>query len=53
MALPNCTYYIGLDMGLAFGPMLSGMLYQIVGQEYLFLALASIPLLAVPVVILP
>lgn len=45
----NCTYYIGLDLGLAFGPALSGLLYQAAGQEYLFLALAAVPLLAVPV----
>lgn len=47
--LANCTYYIGLDLGLAVGPMLSGVLYQLVGEGYLFFALACIPLLALPV----
>lgn len=45
----NCTYYIGLDLGLALGPLLSGALYQTAGQERLFLALSLVPLLAVPV----
>lgn len=47
--LANCTYYIGLDAGLAFGPVLAGALYQAVGEEGLFYTLACIPLLSIPV----
>ena len=46
----NCTYYMGLDLGLSLGPVIAGVIYQALGQEYLFLALAFIPLLAVPAV---
>ena len=45
----NCTYYIGLDIGLAFGPTLSGALYGAVGEEKLFLVLAAVPVLSLAV----
>lgn len=48
----NCTYYIGLDLGLAFGPALSGLVYRAAGQEQLFLALSLVPLLAIPAAML-
>lgn len=45
----NCTYYIGLDLGLAFGPTLSGALYGAFGEQGLFLALAVVPALSIVV----
>ena len=45
----NCTYYIGLDLGLAFGPTLSGALYGAFGEQGLFLALAAVPALSIVV----
>ena len=42
----NSTYYIGLDLGLAGGPILAGFFYTHLGSQYMFLALAAVPLLA-------
>ncbi|MCQ4638340.1 MFS transporter [Anaerovorax odorimutans] len=44
--IANSTYYIGLDMGLAGGPILAGFLYTHLGSDYMFLAMAAVPLLA-------
>lgn len=48
----NCTYYIGMDLGMAFGPMIAGGVYQILGERSLFYTMAIFPLLAVPVLLL-
>lgn len=44
--IANSTYYIGLDIGLAGGPILAGFLYAHLGSRYMFLAMAAVPLLA-------
>ena len=44
--IANSTYYIGLDIGLAGGPILAGFLYTHLGSSYMFLAMAVVPLLA-------
>ena len=48
----NSMYYIGLDLGGACGPALSGVIYQIFGSERLFLALALVPALSLVVLAL-
>ena len=47
----NCTYYIGLDLGLAIGPMLAGMLYGAFGEQGIFLILAMVPTLSIAVLV--
>lgn len=44
--LANGTYYIGLDAGLALGPLVSGVLYAAVGGRSMFLVLSAVPLFA-------
>ena len=48
----NCTYYIGMDLGMAFGPIIAGGVYQVAGNEAVFYAMALFPLLAIPVLLL-
>lgn len=47
--IANCTYYIGMDLGMAFGPMIAGGVYQSLGNSALFYVMAAFPLLAIPV----
>ena len=42
--LANSTYYVGLDLGLTFGPTLGGVLFEYLDAEYFFpVFLATIP----------
>ena len=43
--LANSTYYVGLDLGMALGPIIGGVLYGNVNINYFYLFLAiTIPL---------
>lgn len=45
----SSTYYIGLDLGLLLGPVLGGQIYEHIGSSHLFLILAIIPWLSLPI----
>lgn len=47
--IASSTYYIGLDMGLLLGPVLSGQVYEGFGSANMFLILAIIPLFSLPI----
>ena len=48
----NCTYYIGMDLGMALGPVIAGGVYQVAGASLLFYTMAFFPLLAIPILII-
>ena len=45
----NCTYYVGMDLGMAFGPIIAGATYQIAGESAVFYIMSLFPLLSVPI----
>lgn len=48
----NCTYYIGMDLGMAFGPIIAGGAYQMAGDNAVFYIMSLFPLLAVPILLI-
>lgn len=43
--LANSTYYLGLDLGMALGPILGGQLYEHLGMVWFYpLMMSTIPL---------
>lgn len=42
----NCMYYLGLDSGMALGPMIAGLIYNYGYGEEMFFLIAVIPLIS-------
>lgn len=46
--LANSTYYIGLDMGMALGPLLGGVIYGELNVKYFYMVfLFTIPIILI------